>query len=107
MTRSYRDARAQIIQAVAPLGRRETVPLAEALGRVLAADVAADRDQPPFPRSTRDGFAVRAADVPGTLRVIGEIAAGGHLGRALRPGEACRVETNRVYELLDHITSSS
>lgn len=93
MTRSYRDARAQIIQAVAPLLRTEVVPLAEAPGRVLAVDVAADRDQPPFHRSTRDGFAVRAADVPGTLRVIGEIAAGASLGRALVPGEAAEIMT--------------
>ncbi len=41
----------------------EAVPLAEARGRDLAEDVAADRDYPPFNRSIRDGFAVRASDV--------------------------------------------
>ncbi len=60
----------------------ETVRLAEAAGRVIAAPVAADRDYPPRPRSMRDGFAVRAADLPGTLHVIGEI----------RAGEACTLE---------------
>ena len=67
----------------------ERLELDEALGRILAVDVAADRDQPPFPRVTRDGFAVRAADVagaaPGTpvsLSVLGEALPG-----ALFPGE--------------------
>jgi len=93
VTRSYREARAEIIGEVKPLGGLETVPLAEAMGRVLAADVAADRDQPPFHRATRDGFAVRAADVPGALTVIGEIAAGQSLGRALAAGEAAEIMT--------------
>ena len=51
----------------------------DALGLVLAEDLRADRDFPPFPRSTRDGYAVRAADVaavPARLRLIGEIKAG-------------------------------
>jgi molybdopterin molybdotransferase len=57
----------------------ETLGLLEAAGRVLAEWIVADRDFPPFPRSTRDGFAVRAADLvklPATLHVIGEIKAG-------------------------------
>ena len=52
---------------------KETVSLSESLGRVLAEPVHADRDFPPFPRSTRDGFAVRSADVarlPARLRRI-------------------------------------
>jgi molybdopterin molybdotransferase len=67
----------------------ERVALDEALGRILAVDVPADRDQPPFPRVTRDGFAVRAADVAGaspeqpiTLQVVGEALPG-----ALFPGQ--------------------
>jgi molybdopterin molybdotransferase len=54
------------------------VPLLEALGRVLAEPVLADRDQPPFDRATRDGFAVRAADwrIGARLRVMGEVRAG-------------------------------
>jgi molybdopterin molybdotransferase len=75
----------------------ENVPLLESLGRVLAAPVLADRDFPPFPRATRDGYAVRAADLsmlPATLKVIGEIKAGAantalHVG----PGEAASIMT--------------
>jgi molybdopterin molybdotransferase len=74
-------------------GLPEEVPLAQAFGRVLADDVRADRDQPPFNRSTRDGYAVRAVDVPGVLRVGGEIAAGQELGRELRPEEAVEIMT--------------
>lgn len=51
-------------------------PLLDCLNRVLAAPVEAERDQPPFDRSTRDGYAVRAADVGGDLRVVGQIRAG-------------------------------
>ena len=57
----------------------ETVDLLASLGRVLAREVVADRDFPPFRRAMRDGFAVRAQDLarlPATLKVIGEIKAG-------------------------------
>ena len=57
----------------------ESVDLLAASGRVLAEPIVADRDIPPFPRSTRDGYAVRSADlaqVPATLDRIGEIKAG-------------------------------
>ena len=57
----------------------ELLSLLDAVGLVLAEDLRADRDFPPFPRSTRDGFAVRAADlrkVPAQLRCLGEIKAG-------------------------------
>ena len=57
----------------------EMLPLLDALGLVLAEDLRADRDFPPFPRSTRDGYAVRAADVaatPASVRCVGEIKAG-------------------------------
>lgn len=60
-------------------GETETADLLAALGRVLAEPILADRDFPPFARSTRDGYAVRAADVervPARLAVIGEIKAG-------------------------------
>ena len=67
--------------------------LAEALGRVLAMDVAAVRDQPPFAASAMDGWAVRAADGPGALRIIGESAAGRGFAGALGPGEAVRIFT--------------
>jgi molybdopterin molybdotransferase len=54
----------------------ETVPLLESVGRVLAEPVTADRDQPPFDRSTRDGYAIRATDCGETLRVVGSVRAG-------------------------------
>ncbi len=57
----------------------ESCSLLSAAGRILAEPILADRDLPPFPRATRDGYAVRAADLkslPSKLRVIGEIKAG-------------------------------
>jgi molybdopterin molybdotransferase len=60
-------------------GATETLDLLHAAGRVLAEPITADRDIPPFPRSTRDGYAVHAADLatlPAKLPVIGEIKAG-------------------------------
>lgn len=71
----------------------ESVPLDEAHGRVLADDVRADRDYPALRRSLRDGFAVRAADVPGTLRIRGEIRAGEAEQARLEPGEALEIMT--------------
>ncbi|MDT8069937.1 MAG: molybdopterin molybdotransferase MoeA [Terriglobia bacterium] len=83
---TYENAVEVVLQQAAnyrPAGS-ERVPLLEASGRVVATAVRADRDLPPFPRSTRDGFAVRAADcAPGAkLKVIGEIRAGAPLDSA-------------------------
>ena len=74
----------------------EAVPLEQALGRVLAQDIIADIDLPPFDRARMDGFAVRSADLttsPVTLRIIGEIAAGATFEGMLRPGEALKIFT--------------
>ena len=72
----------------------ETVPLEHAAGRTLAVAVVADRDQPPFARSTRDGYALRAADAGGTLRVTGSLRAGEMwTGPALGAGEAIEIMT--------------
>lgn len=71
----------------------EIVRLEEAVGRVLAQTAAADRDYPPAPRSMRDGFAVRAADLPGTLTVVGEIRAGQAPDCRVEPGEAAEIMT--------------
>src|SRR5262249_12888377 len=65
----------------------------EAAGRVLAEPVIADRDYPPFDRSARDGFAVRAADLPGKLRVTGEVRAGEVFSASVRAGEAVEIMT--------------
>ena len=71
------------------------MPLADAAGRVLAQDVVASRDQPPFPASAMDGYAVRGADAaPGArLRVIGTSVAGARFAGAVGPGEAVRIYT--------------
>jgi len=72
------------------------VPLAEARGRVLAADLSATLTQPPFDASAMDGYAVRAADVmspPVTLEIVGEAAAGARFAGTLGPGQAVRIFT--------------
>ena len=80
-------------------GATEAVDLLAAAGRVLADPVVADRDIPPFPRSTRDGYAVRSGDLsqlPATLEVIGEIRAGGNpnsLPAHVYPGQAVSIMT--------------
>ncbi len=71
----------------------ELVALECAAGRVLAEEVRADRDFPPLARSVRDGFAVRAADVPGSLRVIGEVRAGDRFDGVVGTGEAVEIMT--------------
>jgi molybdopterin molybdotransferase len=79
--------------------RTESVDLLSAAGRVLSEPVTADRDLPPFPRSTRDGYAVRSADLsklPAVLEVIGEIKAGEKLERipaSIGPGQSASIMT--------------
>ncbi len=80
---------------------RQECDLSETLGRVLAAAVIADRDQPPFPRVTRDGFALRAQDVANgrPLRVVGQLRAGEPWlpeRLALAAGEAVEIMTGAV-----------
>jgi molybdenum cofactor synthesis domain-containing protein len=69
-TISLDEARAIIDGTVRPVDRTERVPLAEANGRVLAVDVVAASDVPPFARAAMDGYAVRAADISGATRAI-------------------------------------
>jgi molybdenum cofactor synthesis domain-containing protein len=74
----------------------ESVSLSDALGRVLAEDVIADCDLPPFDRAQMDGYAVRAEDVattPARLRIAGESAAGRGWHYEMKPGEAVRIMT--------------
>jgi molybdenum cofactor synthesis domain-containing protein len=74
----------------------ERVKLEEALDRVLAEDVIADSDLPPFDRSQMDGYAVRADDTteaPVRLRIVGESAAGNGWHNELKQGEAVRIMT--------------
>jgi molybdopterin molybdotransferase len=88
------EAIAQLLAGVAPLPA-ETVPLAQALGRVLAEDVTALLTQPPFPASAMDGYAVRAAEAKAAarLKVIGMSRAGERYSGALGQGEAVRIFT--------------
>jgi len=98
---SFEDARRAVEEQAAkiPPTGTESVELLAAAGRVLAKPVFADRDIPPFPRSTRDGYAVRSADLarlPATLAVIAEIKAGETLGRIppeIGPGQAAAIMT--------------
>lgn len=74
----------------------ERVALDEALGSVLAEDVFADMDLPPFDRAQMDGYAVRSVDLretPARLRVVGEAAAGDGWRGTLQTGEAVRIMT--------------
>ncbi len=72
----------------------ETLPLLECAGRVLAEPLVADRDQPPFDRSTRDGFALHSHASATQYRVMGEVRAGQTWsGPSLGPGEAVAIMT--------------
>jgi molybdopterin molybdotransferase len=75
-----------------PLGR-ERVPIIDAAGRVLAAPVTAMLDSPPANCSSMDGYAVRDADLPGPLRLIGEAFAGHGFDGAVEPGTCVRIFT--------------
>src|SRR6202171_2188362 len=82
-------------QQAAKLGI-ESAALSDSLGRVLAEDIIADTDLPPFDRAQMDGYAVRAADVanvPAQLRIVGESAAGAGWHREMKAGEAVRIMT--------------
>lgn len=83
----------QRLLALAPAIDTEMAPLPQTVGRWLAADVAALRDQPWTDLSAMDGYAIRFADLPGPWRVIGESAAGGQAPGAIAPGEAMRIFT--------------
>jgi molybdopterin molybdotransferase len=94
----FDEALAVVAARAAKVGadRSETLVLLQCAGRVLAEDVKADRDQPPFDRSTRDGFTVRAeeASAGGLLRVLGQVRAGEKwLGSALEAGSAIQIMT--------------
>lgn len=82
--------------ALAPRVDFERVPLCIAAGRWLAEDVIATRTQPSADLSAMDGYAVRFADLPGPLTVIGESAAGRPFGGAIGAGQAVRIFTGAV-----------
>ncbi len=95
---SFEQARHVVEEYAATLRPRgkELVELLDSLGQILAESVLADRNFPPFPRATRDGYAVRAADLaklPATLEVIGEIKAGDHATLKVGSGQAAAIMT--------------
>jgi molybdopterin molybdotransferase len=93
------DAIDRILAAVRPLST-EMIPIADAAGRTLAVDVESPIDQPPWPNSAMDGFAVRSSDVEGAsaeapreLHVLETVPAGGFATRSVGRGEAIGIMT--------------
>ncbi|HET8571803.1 MAG TPA: gephyrin-like molybdotransferase Glp [Candidatus Limnocylindria bacterium] len=90
---SVEEARERMLIGLAPMPA-ERLPLDRCLGRVPAAlSLQAAIDVPPFDNSAMDGFAVRAVDLPGELRVVGEVAAGAATLLRLEAGTAVRIMT--------------
>jgi molybdopterin molybdotransferase len=95
---TFPEARALVIaQSRAPRAALvpAEVPLSDALGNILAEAIRADRDYPPFDRSTRDGYAVHSAEAQpnSSLRCVGEIKAGDTVHIALAPGTCIQIMT--------------
>jgi molybdopterin molybdotransferase len=93
---TFLDARAVVMgevrsQRTLPLA--ETVAIQDSPARILAEDIAADRDYPAFNRSVRDGFAVRSVDVPGRVRIVGEARAGERYKGIVQSAEAVEIMT--------------
>ena len=94
---SVRDAQAHILDRIRAKAPPELLPLAAALGRVLADDVRAEMDVPPTDNSAVDGYAVASADIARTgtraFEVVAELAAGSVFAGTLRTGQALRIMT--------------
>ena len=90
---SVDEALQKILEAAKGPLEIEPTPLAQAFGRTLAQDLTARRTQPPKALSAMDGYALRAGDSAGSLKVIGESSAGRAFSRACGPGEAVRIFT--------------
>ncbi len=89
---AFDEAVRRVGEVARPLAS-ERIPLAEAVGRVLASGVSARVDSPPADCSAMDGYAVREADLPGSLQIVGESFAGCGFGHALEPGCCVRIFT--------------
>jgi molybdopterin molybdotransferase len=85
-------ARELVLAAVSPLPSEDT-PVEEALDRVLAEDLRAAADVPPFASSAMDGYAIEAGAAGRTLKISGESRAGAPAAHSLQPGEAIRIST--------------
>jgi molybdopterin molybdotransferase len=90
---TFEQARECVLHEVQARPEAEQVSVLDSAGRWLAEEIAADRDYPPFARSARDGFAVRAADLPGELQVIGEVRAGEVFSGSVGAGQAVEIMT--------------
>jgi molybdopterin molybdotransferase len=95
----YEEALARIL-AVIPAPASERIPAAEAVGRILAEEIASQIDLPPFDNSAMDGYAVRAQDVasarldsPAHLRLVGRVAAGEKFSEEVSAGNSVRLFT--------------
>src|SRR3984957_13591469 len=108
----FDQAREFVLREIPPQRSvREDVPVLDAADRVLAEDVLADRDYPPFDRSARDGFAVRAADIPGDVEVTGEVRAGELYQGEVNAGTAVEIMTGAplprgadAVVMIEHVT---
>jgi len=89
---SIEDALAHVLARAQPL-EVESVLLADCRGRVLLEEARAAVALPPFASSAMDGYAVRAADTPGRLELVGRVAAGRPVGRSLEQGQAMGIAT--------------
>lgn len=95
-TLTFTEARETVLATVGgarPLPAIEEIPLDAVAGRVLAEDVPADRDAPALARSVRDGYAVRAEDLPGELQIVGEVRAGERYHGVVERGQAVEIMT--------------
>jgi molybdopterin molybdotransferase len=94
------EARELIADAIAPITRTERIPIVEANGRVIAVDLASERDVPPFARAAMDGYAVVAEDTfgatrfePRALRIVEKVYTGQVPTRRVHRGEAAEIAT--------------
>jgi len=97
---SFEDALKDILNTIIPIGRTENQPLEGVLGRILACDVTATHNTPPFDRSNMDGYAVKAQDIaaatavsPARLELVETVYAGGCSTQAVKPGKCVQIAT--------------
>jgi molybdopterin molybdotransferase len=94
---SFNEALSTVLLSAARTTTVETIDFGRALNRILARDIRADADIPAFDRSAVDGYACRAADLPGTLEVIETIPAGKMPSRAIdRRGVCAKIMTGSI-----------
>ena len=89
-----------VLSTVKPIERTERIPIEKAVGRVLANDIKAKRDVPPFDRSAMDGYAVKAEDTfkasqfnPVKLKIVGVLHAGESTDKPIENGQCIRIAT--------------